>query len=403
MIRKVSSEGIGYAVIDLNGVTHIFAAAVPKKGTGLLEQSQDALRTIEAVVRDESALGTIVRQTVFLKDFDRREDARQIIEDFYGKDLPATCYIVQPPCEGKELVIEAWGVGRGTGKVEIQRNSDNLVVVAHDGMRWAHCSRFAPLTDATRVYERSLSAFRRMHGVLKTEGFRYDQVLRTWLYLGDIVGPEGETQRYKELNRARTDFYKGVPFLKKHVPPSFNGAVYPASTGIGTHGKDPLMGCIALDTDRDDVVLLPLENPQQTAAFDYGKQYSPKSPKFCRAMAVVVGDYATILISGTASIVASETVCVGDVAGQTEQTLDNIEALIGPGNFDRYQMNGFGSTLHDLAIVRVYIKYQEDYEKVRAVCEKRLGEVPTVYAVADVCRPDLLVEIEGVAFAKKTT
>ena len=60
-----------------------------------------------------------------------------------------------------------------------------------------------------------------------------------------------------------------------------------------------------------------------------------------------------------------------------------------------------GATLEGLAFVRVYIKQQEDYAKVRAVCEKRLGELPTIYAVADVCRPDLLVEIEGVAFSEK--
>jgi len=51
--------------------------------------------------------------------------------------------------------------------------------------------------------------------------------------------------------------------------------------------------------------------------------------------------------------------------------------------------------------VRVYIKRQEDYAKCRAVCEARLGELPTVYAVADVCRPELLVEIEGIAFSQR--
>jgi hypothetical protein len=47
----------------------------------------------------------------------------------------------------------------------------------------------------------------------------------------------------------------------------------------------------------------------------------------------------------------------------------------------------------------VYIKSREDYGRTRAVCEARLGELPTIYAVADVCRPELLVEIEAVAFA----
>jgi len=64
-------------------------------------------------------------------------------------------------------------------------------------------------------------------------------------------------------------------------------------------------------------------------------------------------------------------------------------------------MRGLGATLGDLAFARVYIKRQEDYRGVRAVCEDRLGELPTVYAVADVCRPELLVEIEGVAFSRR--
>jgi hypothetical protein len=55
--------------------------------------------------------------------------------------------------------------------------------------------------------------------------------------------------------------------------------------------------------------------------------------------------------------------------------------------------------LDDLAFIRVYIKHQDDYAKCRAVCEERLGELPTIYAIADVCRPDLLVEIEAVAFS----
>jgi len=62
-------------------------------------------------------------------------------------------------------------------------------------------------------------------------------------------------------------------------------------------------------------------------------------------------------------------------------------------------MPGHGATLDQLASVRVYVKRQKDYGKVRAVCERRLGELPTIYAVADVCRPNLLVEIEGMAFS----
>jgi enamine deaminase RidA (YjgF/YER057c/UK114 family) len=157
---------------------------------------------------------------------------------------------------------------------------------------------------------------------------------------------------------------------------------------------------MTLQTDRADIQLIPLENPRQTSAFNYSTQYSAKSPKFSRAMAVVIGDYVTTWISGTASIVESETMHLGDVVKQTEQTIDNIQALIAPENFARHGVPGAGAQLSDLAKIRVYVKRPEDYESCRAICERRFGPVPIIYAQADVCRSELLVEIEGVAFSR---
>jgi enamine deaminase RidA (YjgF/YER057c/UK114 family) len=157
--------------------------------------------------------------------------------------------------------------------------------------------------------------------------------------------------------------------------------------------------CLALQTNRKDVQMLALENPLQTSAFSYPANYSVKTPKFSRAMAMRIGDHVTTWISGTASIVNSESMHVGDVEKQTEQTLTNIERLIDSANFERLGWKGAGATLDDLAKVRVYVKHHDDYEKCRAVCERRLGRIPAIYAQADVCRPDLLVEIEGVSFS----
>ena len=145
---------------------------------------------------------------------------------------------------------------------------------------------------------------------------------------------------------------------------------------------------------------MPLENPRQTPAYDYAADYSPKSPKFSRAMVLSCGSYTTIFISGTASITHSVTRHVGDVVKQTEETLDNIAALIAEENLARHGLPGLGTSLRSLGFARVYIKRPEDYPAVRAICERRLGTLPTIYAVADVCRPELLVEIEGVAFSR---
>ena len=77
-----------------------------------------------------------------------------------------------------------------------------------------------------------------------------------------------------------------------------------------------------------------------------------------------------------------------------------IERLIGTENFTLHGLKGAGASLCDLAKIRVYLKQSEDLAKCRAVCERRFGAVPAIYAVAGICRPELLVEIEGVAFSR---
>lgn len=402
MIRKESTEGIGYSVVGLNDVCHVFASAVPRTGSTLQEQAHDALRTIEAVMREEQTHGTIVRQAVFMRQADQFKACRKIMRDFYGDELPATTYIPQSPCNGKLLSIEAFGVSQGPGEVKVERFSERVVTATHDGITWIHCAQIMPETLESGIYNRTVHAFESMRELLSRRNVDFDKIMRTWLYLGDIVGDEGEVQRYKELNRARTDFFDEYRFCRGHVPAGFNGSVYPASTGIGTDDQDVLMSCLALDTQRDDVVLLPLENPQQVSSFDYSSAFGQKSPKFARAMAMIADDSATTFVSGTASITDAESRFIGDVEGQTHLTLDNIAALTSEDNFSRYGYPGLGASLDDLALVRVYTKYQEDYEKTRAVCQERLGELPIIYVVADVCRPELLVEIEGIAFSQRS-
>jgi enamine deaminase RidA (YjgF/YER057c/UK114 family) len=420
MIRKESEAGVGYSIAELGDVRHVFVAAGPRQGATIRHQAEDALRTIETLIKEESAPGSIVMQSVFLRNLADEAVCREIMRDFYGKDMPATTYIPQPPCEGKLLAIEALGVGQGRGEVEIIRKNEQTVITRHDGIAWVHVANVHAKTGSGSVYDRTLSAFQSADELLAAAGFRFDEVVRTWLYLGDITGMEGQAQRYRELNRARADFYRNLQFaagrpkgdgpifadralvaLPANIGTVPGKPVFPASTGIGAGGKDVTINCIAMRPDRPGVMLAPLENPRQTSAYDYAHQYGSESPKFCRAMAVVAGDYATTFVSGTASITASETRHMDDVRRQTLETLDNIEALIAAENFRDHGLAGFGAKLGDLALARVYLKRQEDYVQARAICRARLGELPTIYAVGDICRPELLVEIEGMAFSRR--
>ncbi len=399
-IRKVSHSGVGYSVVDLDDVRHVFAAAIPRTGSTFSQQADDALRTIHSITREEGTRGSIVHQAVFLADMSHATRCREIVREFYGSELPATSCIPQPPCGGKLLAIEALGVGQGLGEVQIQRTSEELVIARHNGIAWVHCTRTVPQAEDRPVYDGGLLA---MEQVCKTFGsinVRFDQVIRTWFYLGGIIDNDGPLQRYQELNRARTDFFRDIHFLNGRTSSEKQPRVYPASTGIGTSGRGIMLSAIALVSDRNDIRAVPLENPCQTAAYDYAAIHSPHSPKFSRAMALSCGTYTTIFISGTASITHSQTRHPGDATKQTEETLDNIAALIAEENLARHGLPGLGTSLASLGFARVYIKRPEDYNTVRAICEQRLGMLPTIYAIADICRPELLVEIEGVAFSR---
>ncbi len=400
-IQKISQEGIGYSTVDLSDVRHVFAAAVPRRGTTLRQQADDALGVIEAATRRQGVGGAIVHQAVFLADIAQMNECRAIIRKFYGADLPATSYIPQPPCDGKLLAIECLGVGPQRGEVQIERIGEQLVVVRHNGIAWAHCAPSILSPRDGGAYDGVLSGFERIRSLLGGANMRFDQVIRTWLYCGAIGGQDGAASRYQELNRARCDFYQNTSFLgNRRFDERRAGPVYPASTGIGAQGRNVAVSAIALATQREDIVAVPLENPRQTSAYAYSSERSLIRPMFSRALALSCGDYATIFISGTASIAGEETRHAGDVVAQTHETLDNIAALISEENLAGHGLPGLGTSLACLGMVRVYLKRPEDYAAVRAVCERRLGELPTIYATADVCRPELLVEIEGVAFSR---
>ena len=399
MVRKIVGDRSCHSLVELNDVCHVFATVVPRSGNTLREQVRDALEGIAAVMSAEGAAGAVIHQAVFLADGESMAACRHIVRDFYGCDVPATSYIPQPPCEGKLVAIEAMGLGRGRENVEIERISDQVVVTHQNGVAWVYADHAVPRTLATGVYEKTICSYQHLRRLLPGAGARFDQVLRTWLSLGGIVDDDGPTQRYKELNRARADVYQHVPFLTDRLPEGYTGPAFPASTGIGTAGRSLSLSALAVVSDDDSVVAVPLENPRQTAAYAYSTTYSPTSPKFSRGLALCCGEDTTLFISGTASITNSETRHVGDVVAQTHETLENITALISEANLSRHGLPGRGTTLEGIGVARVYVKRPEDHAKVRQVCEQRLGGVPASYVVADVCRPDLLVEIEGIAFS----
>jgi enamine deaminase RidA (YjgF/YER057c/UK114 family) len=306
--------------------------------------------------------------------------------------------VLQPPCCGAALALEVWAIGGD--QVNVQYGAHTVRVDYRD-TRWTYCAGVQSRNPTLGAYQQTFDVMTQLEAALRAAGSGFEEVVRTWFYLGEITGPEGDSQRYKELNRARADFYKKIQFHCSPSQPSIPQGIYPASTGIGMSGTQLVAGCLALNTKVRDAFFVSLENPQQTPAYAYHPRYSPQSPKFSRAVALVLGNYITTWLSGTASVVHSVSRHSGDIERQTEQTIENIEKLISVENFGFHGVKNAGAELSHLAKIRVYLKRAEDFAACKAICDRRFGPVPAIYAVADVCRPELLVEIEGVAFSRR--
>ena len=392
------ADGAGCSCVDLGDSVRLALMITPRRSGDLREQVREVLSVIRASLDKQPQPMIVTVQTVFLKDACGRAECERAFAEFYGSKVPATNFVLQAPCCGAALAVEAWAIGGKAVRVEFF--GPQALAVSYDSVRWIYCAGVAPGAAALGIYPQTMDTLGRLQAALADAGSSFQRVVRTWFYIGGITEPEAGAQRYQELNRARTDFYRDIQFHCASLASAAPGGVYPASTGIGMSGSGLVASCMALETSRKDVLMLPLENPQQTPAYIYDPVHSPQSPKFSRAVALVLGNYVTTWVSGTASIVDSESRHLGDPEKQTAQTIDNIERLISADNFTAHGLKGAGARLQDLAKIRVYVKRAEDLAKCRAVCERRFGPVPAIYAVADICRPELLIEIEGVAFSR---
>ena len=208
-------------------------------------------------------------------------------------------------------------------------------------------------------------------------------LLRLWNYVPGINDHGDGLEHYRHFNIGRQRAFIGGGRS------AFEGA--PAACAVGTLGG-PLRVFFLAGARAP----LAIENPRQVSAYHYPAQYGPRSPTFSRAaLADVGGGRQVLFISGTASIQGHASVHVGDVRAQTEETLLNITAVL-----DAARLQAQVSLPADALSCTVYLRHREDLATVLDVMQQRLGPhshaMRTVVVLrADICRADLLVEIEA--------
>jgi len=126
-----------------------------------------------------------------------------------------------------------------------------------------------------------------------------------------------------------------------------------------------------------------------------GNSQEKCTPKFERAKLVSIGSRNYMYVSGTASILGELTMHVGDVEKQTLTTIENIRRLFSKENQEAMGLN-FDVAEIQFSHLRVYVKKMEDIPAVEKICREELNCKSSLFLESDVCREDLLVEIEGV-------
>jgi len=211
--------------------------------------------------------------------------------------------------------------------------------------------------------------------------------VRFWNFIPGIVNAAGAgLDRYMVFNAGRfaafADWFHAADrnLLAPHIA---------TATGVGHAGNDLIVHALG-----DRLPGKPVENPRQCAAYRYSQTYGPLPPCFARATVIAQNDSAhrQVIVGGTSSIIGEDSVHVGDLSAQTRETLTNIEALLHESG-----ANG----LKSLRCIRVYHVQadhaQSIFDEVSAALPHLAGKIEMMHA--PLCRPDLGVEIEGLADA----
>jgi enamine deaminase RidA (YjgF/YER057c/UK114 family) len=356
------------------------------------ESFEEPLARVLKEIDGTVGLHHIVRQAFFASSSAGKEKLFTVMRDCFPKALPATSFIPQPLCTGEHLGAELWAFLPSSDADRIDQISHNVSVAEIENVQWAFISGIESF-NAAFLNEKVDQGLHEIARLLNAHGFEFNHVIRTWYYVGDILGAEHGTPRYDRMNRARNDFYGTV---------WGDRSLYPASTGIGMSSNGFVLDGTAIHGDRNQVSITRITNPLQTNPSNYMiNKPTEAKPAFCRAIAVNLSDYGIIFVSGTASIRDSGVVFEEDITKQTQTTIENIAYLIGEDNLAQRYPFSKGASLQDIQQIRVYVKRPRDYPLVKQMCEQAFGGIPQLYCLANICRPSLLMEIEAVAIVEE--
>lgn len=232
---------------------------------------------------------------------------------------------------------------------------------------FCHLGGILPSPSARTRTEQARSVFERVEQTLAAADMDFSHVVRTWFYLDRILA------WYGEFNDVRTAFFEQRGVFERLVP---------ASTGIGAanpFGRSLVAAVLAVRPRGPSARVRAVRSPLQCEPTAYRRSFS-------RAVETALAGRRCLYVSGTASIAPDgETAHAGDLDGQINLTMRVVGALL----------ESRGMSWGDATRVVVYLKATETRDRFADWCRARaLPRLPVVFCQADICRDDLLVEVE---------
>ena len=267
----------------------------------------------------------------------------------------------------------------GAAQAECWRAHGTVHCGSGDGVRWA--ADDSHLFGVVEIDERAVggieAAARAAYARIRahTAQGAHPHLLRLWNYIDAINEGAADAERYRRFCVGRAAGLALDP-----------DATHAAATAIGRRDGAPLLQVLwlaARDGGRSH------ENPRQVSAYRYPRQYGPTPPSFARAMR---GPGGTLYVSGTASVVGHETRHPGDLCAQLDETLHNLEHLL----THAARQDGVPTAFGAHSPLKVYLRDAAGLDRVQALLRERLpAATPYIVLAGDICRGDLMVEIDG--------
>ena len=208
--------------------------------------------------------------------------------------------------------------------------------------------------------------------------FGYPHLLRLWNHIEGINRDADGLERYKRFCVGRAEAFTSAGYAKGDLP---------AASGVGMSGNGLAIAFLASRTPAIHV-----ENPRQVSAYDYPACYAPRSPSFARATVAQWETATMIFVSGTASVVGHETVHPGNLDAQLDETLRNLDEVIACAA----QRAGLEARFRDSATAKLYVRNAADAPLLVDRLREAAPDTSLLVVESDICRADLLLEIEAV-------